>query len=294
CIAPPSTVSAWPVRNAEASEARNRTVPTRSSGTSGRGMHCIATMRCFCSGVTVLRWISVEIAPGRIALGDSVAAELARHRPGHADERGLGRDVVEVVWPPERHRARGHIDDAAPLRAPHCRQHCAAAQERACDIDLEHRLPFRERNLLEWSRVERRENRRVVDKNVDPQVSLLNDCANVSERSGMGDSGGDRACFSPGSRDLGRPRLAALTVALGNDCDRADRREPLSEGAPQALASAGDNRNAVAERRKNDIGSSPIDHRNLTPPAAWPQAPLARPRASTTTSIRDRARLCWP
>jgi hypothetical protein len=29
---------------------------------------CIATMRSFCSGVTVLRSISVEVAPGRIAL----------------------------------------------------------------------------------------------------------------------------------------------------------------------------------------------------------------------------------
>src|SRR5262245_59839343 len=35
-VAPPSTVSSWPVMKAEASEARNMTTPIRSSGTCGR------------------------------------------------------------------------------------------------------------------------------------------------------------------------------------------------------------------------------------------------------------------
>src|SRR5207245_1275477 len=67
-VAPPSTVSAWPVRKEAASEARKRAVPMRSSGPSGRGMHWSAMIRSFCSGVTVLRSISVKVAPGRMAL----------------------------------------------------------------------------------------------------------------------------------------------------------------------------------------------------------------------------------
>src|SRR5262249_6058589 len=66
-VTPPSRLILWPVTNAEASDARNRTAPTRSSGTSARGMHCMAIIRSFCAGVTVLRSISVNVAPGRIA-----------------------------------------------------------------------------------------------------------------------------------------------------------------------------------------------------------------------------------
>ena len=66
-----------------------------------------------------------------------------------------------------------------------------------------------------------------------PPVSRLDDRDHVFERSRIGDVR-DRACLSAGIRDLDRHRLAALTVALGNDRDRATRREGLGEGAPQS------------------------------------------------------------
>src|SRR6185437_9222419 len=67
-VTPPSRLMLWPVTKADASEARNNAAPTRSSGTSARGTACMAMMRSFCAGVTVLRSISVKVAPGRMAL----------------------------------------------------------------------------------------------------------------------------------------------------------------------------------------------------------------------------------
>src|SRR5262245_1479603 len=66
-VTPPSRLMLWPVTKEEASEARNSTEPTKSSGTSARGTHCMAIMRSFCVGVTVLRSISVKVAPGKMA-----------------------------------------------------------------------------------------------------------------------------------------------------------------------------------------------------------------------------------
>jgi hypothetical protein len=118
--------------------------------------------------------------------------------------------------------------------------------------------------------------------------------------------------LSAGRRDLGRNRLAAFTVALGDDRDCAGRRECLGESAPQPLAGAGDDRDASHERGENDVarigtslllarsrarGSATLFRKlgdgrssNLKPPAASLQELRARPTASTTTSIRDRAR----
>src|SRR5262249_54503287 len=66
-VTPPSRLMLWPVTKDDASEARNNTAPTRSSGTSARGTHCIAMIRSFWAGVTVLRSISVNVAPGKMA-----------------------------------------------------------------------------------------------------------------------------------------------------------------------------------------------------------------------------------
>jgi hypothetical protein len=57
--------------------------------------------------------------------GDTVTAELARHRLGHTDERGLGRDVVEVVWPPEI-----TAPEAMLMMRPHCARRIAGSTAR--------------------------------------------------------------------------------------------------------------------------------------------------------------------
>src|ERR1700685_1746589 len=67
-VTPPSRLILWPVTKADDSDARDSAAPTRSSGVSARGTHCMAMMRSFCCGVTVLRSISVKVAPGRMAL----------------------------------------------------------------------------------------------------------------------------------------------------------------------------------------------------------------------------------
>ena len=82
CVAPPSTVTAWPVMKRDPSDARNSTMPSRSSGVSGRGMHWELTMISFCAGVTVSRGISVNTAPGRIAF-----AVIPKRPSSRASER---------------------------------------------------------------------------------------------------------------------------------------------------------------------------------------------------------------
>src|SRR5262249_55048883 len=77
-VTPPSRLMLWPVTKEEASEARNSTEPTKSSGTSARGTHCMAIMRFFCVGVTVLRLISVKVAPGKLVFSAMPSAPNSR------------------------------------------------------------------------------------------------------------------------------------------------------------------------------------------------------------------------
>src|SRR5262249_25236327 len=77
-VTPPSRLMLCPVTKEDASEARNSTAPTRFSGVSPRGTHCMPMMRSFCSGVTVLRSISVKVAPGKILLTVMPSAPTSR------------------------------------------------------------------------------------------------------------------------------------------------------------------------------------------------------------------------
>ena len=236
--------------------------------------------------------------------GDVVGAELARHRPAHADQRGFRRDVMQIAGPAERHRAGGHVDDAAPFGAPHRRQHGARTQHRAGDVDAQHLFPFLERNLLERAHLQRREDSGIVDQHVDAAVFVLDQFDHFVDRGRVGDVGGDRQRLAIGLEDLRGDRGGGFLVALGDDDARAGQREGLGEDAADALAGAGDDDDAVLQSGKHKIlqiahvcsfltlsfrvrahGASQNDKR-LTPrlvrSSRAPPAPPARSTASTT------------
>jgi hypothetical protein len=142
-------------------------------------------------------------------------------------------------------------------------------------------LMMRERDLLERTHLQGREDARVVDQDVDaaePPVDLRH---HVVDRGRVGDVGmhGERL-----AADLGRDRPALVVVALGDHRDGARQRERLGEGAAQSLSGPGDDRDPAAQRRRDHVlqldGSDTV-HERLTRPAARLRAPRARPTVST-------------
>jgi hypothetical protein len=179
---------------------------------------------------------------------DAMGSKLAGERAGHAVKRGFRGDVVQVVRPPERHGARRHVDDPAEVRPPHGADHGPRAQERAGHVHPQHVLPLFERDLIERPHLDRREDRRIVDQNIDAAELSLNRLRHRGNRFRIGDVRRDCARTAACGRDLGRHGLAALAVAFRDHRNGALCGERLGKSAPDALAGAGDDRHAAVER----------------------------------------------
>ena len=79
---------------AAASLTRHITVPIMSSGVAGRAMHCCATRRCFCSGVTVARSISVNIGRSSDLSTDDQKPYVYLSGGGYFENLGLYKMVL--------------------------------------------------------------------------------------------------------------------------------------------------------------------------------------------------------
>src|SRR6185503_9365523 len=73
---------------------------------------------------------------------DAVLAELGRERARHAEDRALGRDVMQHLRRAAPHRARGDVDDLAVILALHDRNDRLDAEEHAAHIDGKIAIPF--------------------------------------------------------------------------------------------------------------------------------------------------------
>ena len=97
------------------------------------------------------QWRALCVVLGRPELG--TAADYAtndmvgRHRLGELDQCALAGAVDRAARSRNAAELRSDMDDAAAACLDHCRQDRAAHQERAGDIDAEHRVPVGKREL---------------------------------------------------------------------------------------------------------------------------------------------------
>ena len=101
---------------------------------------------------------------------DVVVTELARHYPGHADDRRLRCDIVHGPRRALRHRAGGYVDDPPLAGFAHRRRGGAGTKVRASDVHMEHFVPLVEGDVVELASRNGREHCRIVDQHIDPAV----------------------------------------------------------------------------------------------------------------------------
>jgi hypothetical protein len=161
----------------------------------------------------------------------------------------------------ERDRPGSHIDDAAPFIPPHQRQHRPRAEERPGDIDPQHLFPFRQRDLLEWTHVQCREDCRVVDEHFGPAEGLFDVGAQPFDRCFIGHVGFDDRRVPVAARDLALDGARLFHIALGDHNFGAGGCKGFGECPPNALAGAGDDDDLVDYGKCFGHGRSPIPMR---------------------------------
>jgi len=129
------------------------------------------------------------------------------------------------------------------------------AQERAGDVDPEHGLPLVQRDLVERPHRERGEDRGIVDEDVDPSEFVLHGARHGGDRIRIGNIGRDGASTPACFANLHCHRIAARSIALGDDRNGAGLRQRLGEGAAQPLSGAGDHRDAIRQSRKDRVAA---------------------------------------
>ena len=154
----------WPVMKLDASDARNRTGPTISSGDAARRRKPACAIASCISGVFA-RTMSVSTVPGASAF-----TRMPRRAKSAAIARvndirpGLAGCVHRDVRREEERAGRDHVHDGGVLARLQVRQRLLHEEDRAAQVHVERLLPRLGRELPEWLR---QRVRRVVDDDVD-------------------------------------------------------------------------------------------------------------------------------
>ena len=172
---PPSTFTVCPVMKSLSGEARNSMAPTTSCGTwtrlSARRPAEDSRRRMVSSAGIFFR----QRIAGRQAVDiDIIVADFARQGAGEADGGGFRRDVMDAPRAAGKYGAGGDVDDLAGFLRAHGRQHGAAAEKQAAQIDRHELIPFRRIDGFDAAAVHRHdgENRGVVDENIDAAEAI--------------------------------------------------------------------------------------------------------------------------
>src|SRR5262249_17419460 len=99
--------------------------------------------------------------------GDPEIAELAGHRARHREDRALRGDVVQVMRAAHEDGGGRDVDNPSASLLPHLRNDRLAGQPDTSYVDGHQLVPLRLTELPEGLHLDSREDRRVVDQNVD-------------------------------------------------------------------------------------------------------------------------------
>src|SRR5262249_38507710 len=99
--------------------------------------------------------------------GDPEIAELAGHRARHREDRALRGDVVQVMRAAHEDGGGGEVEDPRTSLLTHLGYDRFAGQPHAADVDGHQLVPLRLADLPEGLHRDGREDRRVVDQDVE-------------------------------------------------------------------------------------------------------------------------------
>src|SRR5438128_839070 len=98
---------------------------------------------------------------------DPEVTELAGHRACHREDRALRGDGVQVMRAAHEDGGGGNVDDPPTALLPHLGDDRLAGQPHAADVDGHQLVPLRLADLPEGLHRDGREDRRVVDQDVE-------------------------------------------------------------------------------------------------------------------------------
>ena len=174
-------------------------VPTKSLGNWTRFKAAIADPRAAHFEHFFGRIVFRQRRAGRDGVDvDVIVADFARERAREADDAGFRSDVVNSSGAAVERGAGRDVDDLAGLLLAHGRQHGAAAEKQAFQIDRHHAVPFRRIDGVDAAAVHRngREDRRVVDQDVDAAEFIEREFGHVLGRCFVGNIDFGRQCFA--------------------------------------------------------------------------------------------------
>ena len=177
--------------------------------------------------------------PGGDRIGsDSAASQFDGHHPRHRDHAALGCGIGTATDTAEERRMRRNVDDA-PVSAGHSRGGGARAEKGGSQIDIDHRLPRRERGV---GKRRARGHARCIDQDVEP--FSRHQCGIAQPFGGREVGEIDDHCVraSAAGRDAGSDRVSAGSISVGDDDRCAPRSQSLRDRAADAARSAGDQR----------------------------------------------------
>jgi hypothetical protein len=126
------------------------------------------------------------------------------------------------------------------------------------DVDLQYLLPLRQGDLVERALFDRREDRRVVDQDVDPSPLLDDGVDHLLDGCLVRDVYADGEAEATGVLDLLDDAVCLVDVQIGDHGEGARGRELARQLAPDALSGAGDDDHppvdAEVSRRRRHTG----------------------------------------
>ena len=170
---------------------------------------------------------------------DPVAANLARHGAGHADDRSLAHGVVHAEWEAIDRGQRRYVDDRAATGLAHVADHGLAAVPDAGDVHVHHLLPLGRLQRFEAAALHVGIKRGVVHQRMN-SAELL-DCR-IRHRLAGGHVGHvQRHAQRLAARGFdGRHHFAAIAEVAADDI-RAFLCQCLGIGAAEPAGGAGNN-----------------------------------------------------
>ena len=228
----------------DASDARNKTGPTISSGDAARRRNpACAIASCISGGLA--RTMSVSTVPGAERVHSDAAPGVVRsHRARERHEPGLARGIHRDVRREEERPGGDHVHDGRVLARLQVRQRLLHEEHRPAEVHVERLLPGLGRELAERLR---QRVRGVVHDDVDTAEAVdraLHEIVQRIEVSGVRRDT-QRVAAHRAQMRLGfgtRVGLAARDDDLG---PRAH--EPFGDRAADASGPAGDDRDASAQ-----------------------------------------------